>query len=183
MASIDLKNYQSSTTKSTKARRIAWYFVSFLFFYSPRPLFSFRRFLLRLFGAKMGVRSYVYPSTRIWDPAQLEMGSNSSMAEFVDCYNIVKITIGSNCTVSQYAYLCTGNHDITLSNMPLKAEPITIMDGAWICARAFIGPGVTVHEAAVVAACAVAVKDVQPWTIVGGNPCKFLGDRKLKEEV
>jgi len=134
-----------------------------------------------MFGAKMGDRSYVYPTTRIWDPAHLEMGSDSSIADFVDCYNIVKITIGSNCTISQYAYLCTGNHDITLPTMPLKAEPISIEDGSWICARAFIGPGVTVHKAAVVAACAVVVKDIDAWSIVGGNPAKVIGQRVLKD--
>ncbi len=179
MKRISLKDYRSGTTTQTKVRRLAWYFASFLFHYSPRRFFWFRRMLLRLFGAKMGARSYVYPSTLIWDPRYLEMGSDSSMADFVDCYNIAMVKIGSNCTVSQYAYLCTGNHDITDPTMPLKAEPISIGDGAWVCAKAYVGPGVTVNEAAVVAACAVAVKDVDPWCIVGGNPARKIGQRKL----
>jgi putative colanic acid biosynthesis acetyltransferase WcaF len=138
--------------------------------------------MLQLFGAKMSRKSYVYPTTRIWDPAHLEMGTNSCLADFVDCYNVVTIRIGSNCTVSQYAYLCTGNHDISSQSMALKAEPISICEGAWICAQAFIGPGVTVEQYAVVAACAVVVKDVDPWTIVGGNPSRVIGTRKLRTE-
>jgi putative colanic acid biosynthesis acetyltransferase WcaF len=66
--------------------------------------------------------------------------------------------------------------------MPLLKPPIEIGDMAWICADAFVGPGVTVGEGAVVGARAVVVKNVEPWTIVVGNPAKAVGRRTLRSE-
>jgi acetyltransferase-like isoleucine patch superfamily enzyme len=57
----------------------------------------------------------------------------------------------------------------------VKAAPICIKDNAWIGARAVILKGVTIGEAAIVAAGAVVTKDVEPYTIVGGNPAKMIG--------
>jgi putative colanic acid biosynthesis acetyltransferase WcaF len=94
-------------------------------------------------------------------------------------YNLGPITIGEQVTVSQQAHLCAGTHDHTDPAMPLLKPPITIEDQAWICADAFVGPHVTVGEGAVVGARAVAVKDVPEWTIVGGNPARKIGQRKL----
>ena len=63
--------------------------------------------------------------------------------------------------------------------MPLVIRPITIGKSAWVCAEAFIGPGVTVGEGAVVGARSCVVSDVAPWNVVGGNPAKFLKVRTL----
>ena len=111
------------------------------------------------------------------------MDSDSAIDSDVDCYCIVPIQIGANCTISRGAFLCTGSHDITHPRMPLVAKPITIHENAWICARSFIGPGVTVHNGAVVAACAVVTKDVESWTVVGGNPATKLKSRQINEVV
>ena len=56
--------------------------------------------------------------------------------------------------------------------MTLTTAPITIMDHAWVAADAFVGPGVTVGEGAVVGARASVFRDVPPWTVVGGNPAR-----------
>jgi len=64
--------------------------------------------------------------------------------------------------------------------MPLITSPIVIENQAWICADAFIGPGVTIGKSAVVGARAAAFKDVEPWTVVGGNPAKFIKKREIK---
>jgi putative colanic acid biosynthesis acetyltransferase WcaF len=61
--------------------------------------------------------------------------------------------------------------------MPLLKPPIEIGDNAWICADAFLGPGVTIGEGAIVGARAVVTKNVPPWTIVAGNPAKFVKNR------
>ena len=61
--------------------------------------------------------------------------------------------------------------------MRLTKPPISIGDEVWICADAFVGPGVTVSDRAVVGARAVVVKDVEEDEIVGGNPAKIIGKR------
>ena len=111
----------------------------------------------------------------------LSMGEYSVLAENVDCYCIAPISIGAHCTVSQGAFLCTGSHDISSPTMRLLCSPIKICDNAWVCARAYVGPGVTVSEGAVVAACGVAVKDIPPWTVVGGNPARQIKIRQIQE--
>ena len=58
--------------------------------------------------------------------------------------------------------------------------PIVICDSVWVAAEAFIGPGVTVGQGAVVAARTCVVKDVEPWTVVGGNPAKVIKKRIIK---
>ena len=54
------------------------------------------------------------------------------------------------------------------------AEPVTINDSVWICGGATIIPGITIGEGAVIAAGAVVTKDVEPYTLVGGNPAKVI---------
>ena len=63
--------------------------------------------------------------------------------------------------------------------MPLTTEPITIGQGAWICARAYVAPGIHVGSKAVVGACAVVTKDVGFGEIVAGNPAKFIKKRDI----
>ena len=65
---------------------------------------------------------------------------------------------------------------------PLTA-PLTIGDSAWVCADVFVAPGVTIGTGAVAAARAVVVKNVAPWTVVGGNPAKFIKNRVLLEQA
>ena len=108
------------------------------------------------------------------------MHEYSCLAPEVDCYNVAKITIGAHATVSQRTFLCAASHDITLSENPLIIAPIAIEDQAWIGAEAYIGMGVTIGQGAVVGARAAVFKDVSGWTIVGGNPAKFLKNREIK---
>ena len=109
------------------------------------------------------------------------MGEYSCLASGVDCYNVDKVTVGANATVSQGAYLCTASHDITNPLNPLITAPIVIEDQAWIGAKAFVGMGVTIGQGAVVGATASVFKDVEPWTVVGGNPARFIKKRIIKE--
>ncbi len=119
-------------------------------------------------------------TSRVYYPWLLELGDLACLGDDCTVYNLGKITIGTRASISQEAYLCAGTHDYRDISLPLITAPVTIGADVWICARAFIGPGRTVGEGAVVAACAVVVRDVPPWTIVGGNPAKPIGHRELR---
>ena len=166
-------------TRSEMARRALWMAGQWLLRLSPRPAFGWRRFVLRLFGATIGPEVHVYPTTVIYMPWNLSVGAWSAIAEDALIYNLGPVSIGERVTVSHRAHLCAGTHDHTDPAFPLLKPPITVHDQAWVCSEAFVGPGVTVGEGAVVAARAVAVKDVAPWSIVVGNPARHVQARDL----
>jgi len=158
-------------------RRLAWIFGRLLFRFSPRPLFGWRRLVLRAFGARIGRHVHVYPTAEVEMPWQLEVGDWSAIGEYVVVYSLGRISIGAQVTVSQRAHLCAGTHDFRRADMPLLRPPIRIEDRAWICADAFVGPDVVVGEGAVVGARGVVVRSVPPWTVVAGNPARPVGSR------
>jgi putative colanic acid biosynthesis acetyltransferase WcaF len=158
--------------------RILWNTTRiFLFVPSPVYCFPWRRFLLRCFGAKMGKKSRVYPSTKIWAPWNLEMGDDSDLSWNTDCYSVAKISIGTRVRVSQYSFLCTGDHDIRDRNWKVVAKPIVLGDDVWIAADVFVASGIRIGDGAVVGARSSVFKDVKPWTVVAGSPAKFLKKR------
>jgi putative colanic acid biosynthesis acetyltransferase WcaF len=165
----------SPHSRANRAIRLLWSLVWLLLFRpSPKPLHAWRRALLRLFGARLGQGVVVHASVRVWAPWNLEMGDFSSLAPFVDCYSVDRIRLGRCVTVSQYSFLCTASHDSESADMRLTMAPITLGDHVWIAADAFIAPGVTVAEGAVVGARASAFGDVAAWAVVAGNPAKPL---------
>ena len=136
--------------------------------------------MLKCFGAKIDWSSHIYASVKIWAPWNLEMGANSSLGPNVDCYNQGRISIGTNTVISQKSYLCASTHDYTKIDFPLILKPITIGNGVWIAADAFIGPGVYIEDDAVIAARYVVNKKVEKNTIVGGNPAKLIKNRTVE---
>ncbi|MFC3205340.1 colanic acid biosynthesis acetyltransferase WcaF [Aquamicrobium soli] len=145
-----------------------------LFAFSPRPLWGWRRFLLRLFGAKVGRDVHVYPSTRITIPWNLSVGRQSAIGDRAIIYALGPIALGDRVTISQGAHLCAGTHDYCDPTMPLIKSPIIIESDAWICADAFVGPGVRVGAHAIVGARCVVMRDVKANAITIGNPARLL---------
>ena len=169
---------------ANKVGRVLWAAVWLLLFRpSPRVLFGWRRFLLRLFGARIGRNSRISPGVRIWAPWNLIVGDETAIAHGVDCYCVDEITIGNHATVSQHAFLCGATHDISDPHMRLVSAPICIADQAWICADAFVAPGLSVEEGAVVGARSVVTRDVEAWSVVAGNPAKRIGQRELRAKA
>jgi putative colanic acid biosynthesis acetyltransferase WcaF len=150
-----------------------------------RPTFhnwyAWRRLVLRAMGARVGRGARVRPTSRIEIPWNVEIGEDTVIGDYSILYSLGKIRIGRLVVVSQYAHLCAGTHDHTDPTFPLLTPPITVDDGAWVAADAFIGPGVTVGARAVVAARATVVKDVPPDEIWGGNPAQFIKMRELRD--
>jgi putative colanic acid biosynthesis acetyltransferase WcaF len=173
--------YRSEFSLRQKLARACWTVVWGVFCrLSPRPLHGWRRVWLRAFGAQLDRTAVVYSSAKVWAPWNLTMGPHSAIGDSVDCYNVAPITFEEGAIASQRAFLCTASHDITDPGRRLVTGPICLARSSWVCAGAFVNLGITIGEGAVVAACAVVVKDVAPWTVVGGNPAKFLKARVLQ---
>lgn len=174
--------FTSPYTTSNRIKRMIWN-ICWTLLAKPFPKSmanSWKVFLLRCFGAKIASNAYVYSSAKIFMPWNLIMGEHACIASGVDCYNAAPITIEKNATVSQRAYLCTASHNISSPYHEQTEAPIIIKERAWVAAEAYVGPGVTIGEGAVVGARGCVYKDVESWTVVGGNPAKFLKRRIVK---
>ncbi|MDB4985588.1 MAG: transferase hexapeptide repeat containing protein [Myxococcaceae bacterium] len=165
---------------ASKARELAWIAARSLFFErGPIPLDALRLGILSRFGAQMGAGSICRRGFRVTFPWKLEVGSHCWLGEDAWLLNLAPIRIGNSVCISQRAFLCAGNHDWSHHALPLVTAPITVHDGAWIGASAFVGPGVTIGDHCVVTAGSVVTGDLPPYTICSGNPCRPVKERKI----
>ena len=176
--------FPSSHSLRNRLGRLIWGAVWVVLFRpSPKVFHGWRRWILRCFGAKLGIGVHVYPSARLWAPWLLDMGDHSCLGHMVDCYNVGGVKLGAFATISQYSYLCGATHDYTLASMPLVPSPIVVGARAWIAADAFVGPGVTVGEGAVVGARSSVYKDVPEWMVLAGNPARVIKPRAYQDDL
>lgn len=163
-------------------KRMLWTFVNHTIYRLLRPHFlnPARNVILKAFGAEITSDSCVCSSATVFAPWNLKMG-RAIIGPGAYVYNKAMVILGDDCVVSQNSELCTASHDITSLVLPVKNAPITLCDKVWVASHVFVGPGVTIGEGAVVGARAAVFKDVEPWTVVGGNPAKFLKKRVIAE--
>lgn len=168
----------SPYSTNEKIGRMLWAMVQgTLFRCSFHTWYGMRAWLLRRFGAKLAGNVRIRRTVRIECPWNLTMGENSSAGDRALLYCLGPVTIGKNVSISQQAHVCAGSHDYTRADLPLLRPSIVIEDDAWIAADAFVGPGITVGRGAILGARGCAFKDLEPWSIYGGNPAKRLRDR------
>ncbi|MFD1949608.1 putative colanic acid biosynthesis acetyltransferase [Sphingomonas arantia] len=148
--------------------------------WTPPPLRGWRRWLLRRFGATLAPTANVYGSARIWSPANLIMDDYAAIGPRATIYAMAPIRIGPYAIVSQGAHLCAATHDIEDASFQLRSRPIHIGARAWIAAEAFVGPGVTVGDGAVLGARGCAMRNLDPWTVYSGNPAAPIRARRLR---
>lgn len=174
----DERRIPSPYPLGTQVRRMAWGLGCLLLFRSSlRFMHGWRRWVLRLFGARLDDHACVQRTARIEFPWNLEMGRYASIGDYAWIYNLAPVTIGPCATVSQRSFLCTGSHDYTRPEMPLIREPITIGRGAWIAADVYVGPGISIGENAVIGARSVVTQDMPAGMVCAGHPCKPLKPR------
>ena len=155
---------------------------------TPFFMRRWRRLVLLLFVRVCSAEANIHAlaslarNCRIDYPWNVTIGALSSIGNGAWVYALDKITIGKNVCIGEDVQLLTGSHDVASPNFDLVTKPITVNDNVWIATGAMVLPGVTIGEGAVVAAGAVVTKDVEPWTVVGGNPAKFIKKRVLKGE-
>ena len=148
--------------------------------WTPPPLHGWRRLLLRSFGARVGAGARVHASVAIWYPPHLTLGAHALIGPRARLYNQGAISVGARTVVSQGAHLCASTHDIADPTFQLQLRPICVGAGCWIAADAFVGPGVTIGDGAVVAARAALFEDARAWGVYRGNPAVPVKERQLR---
>jgi len=152
---------------------LLWFFCqTILFRLSPIPCYSFRRWLLKLFGCRIGKDVIVRPRARFHYPWRIEIGDYSSIGDEVWLYSIAPIKIGSHTVISQRSFLCTAGHDYRNPHFTTIIEPIVVGDGVWIAADVFVAPGITIGDNAVIGARSSVFHDMPVGTICYGSPCR-----------
>jgi putative colanic acid biosynthesis acetyltransferase WcaF len=158
---------------------LLWQLVqSTLFALSPQPFFAWRRFLLRLFGAKIGRKVLLRPTVRVTYPWKIRIGDFSWIGDHVELYSLNHISIGSHSVISQRSYLCTGSHDMDDISFSYVTAPIVVDDQVWIASDVFVAPGVRVGRGAVVGARSTVFKDICPEAIAVGEPARVVRNRR-----
>jgi putative colanic acid biosynthesis acetyltransferase WcaF len=162
-----------------RLRRLVWN-ISWAIFYrtSPRPLHSWRSFLLRCFGATMGPNCHFYPGSKVWAPWNLVCANQVTAGDGVEIYNPAPVTLGSHAILSQDAYICAATHDYDDPAFPLIAYAMNIGAYAWVCARASVAPGVNMGEGAVLGLGSVATRNLDAWTVYAGTPAVKVKERR-----
>jgi putative colanic acid biosynthesis acetyltransferase WcaF len=182
-ANVDLSRFENSFYQPASSWfiRVLWFAIGLPLLRCPvLPSSSFRRNLLRLFGAKIGRAAVIKPGLRVKYPWNLKAGKNCWFGEDAWIDNLAMVSVGDNVCISQGAYLCTGNHDWADPAFGLVVRPIRIEDGAWVGARASVAPGVVIGEGAVAGLGAVITRAVPPFEIHGGNPARFIRRREIR---
>jgi len=140
--------------------------------WTPKHCNGWRIFILRCFGSVIHGRPFVHQRARIEHPWNLTLHHKACLGDRAHAYCIGAVNIGARACVAQEVYLCTGTHDFSHPHRPLQTAPIRIGTDAFIGARAFLLPGVSVGEGAIVGACSVVTRSVPAATLVAGNPAR-----------
>lgn len=171
--------------KKEKLKNFVWCIVNrTLFRCTPSHFSVFRKYriwLTRIFGSKIDYSCNLHPTCKIEYPWNISMGQLSSLGEDCWAYAMDKVNIGEKTCIGKDVYLLTGSHDVSSPIFKLVTKPITIGSAVWIATGATILQNVTIGDGAVVGATASVYKNVEPWTVVGGNPAKEIKIRRLNE--
>jgi acetyltransferase-like isoleucine patch superfamily enzyme len=129
----------------------------------------------------VGTRSSILPDFRVSEPAKLVIGDHTIVNNSCRFDNRRQIIVGNNVSVSYGVLILTLGHDMDSPDFAIQGGDVTVEDYAWLCARCMIMPNVRIGKGAVVLPGAVVTKDVEPFSVVGGVPAKFV--RKRREDL
>lgn len=184
MKKVNLRNFKQNIEISggkSKITKLLWFYVSAIIFQSSLfPFSSFKCYLLRIFGSKIGDNVNIKPNIYIKFPWRLEIGENCWIGEKVWIANEAKVIIGDNVCISHEVLIMTGGHSYKKANFDVYANPITIKDGVWLGAQSSVGGNITIESHAILSMKSVANANLEPYSIYRGNPAVKIRERKIE---
>lgn len=158
--------------RSALVVQLWWLVQALLFRPSPQIFFGWRRFLLRLFGARIGRGVLIRSSAEFTYPWKISIGDFSWIGDGAILYSLAEISIGAHSVVSQYCYLCAGSHDPLTPSFDLVGKPIAIGSECWLATDVFVAPGISIGDATIVGARSTVLHDLPPAMICYGYPAR-----------
>lgn len=95
-----------------------------------------------------------------------------------------KVKIGKYVMKGPEVYMVGNNHITADLDTPMcfqgktDNQEIRIEDDCWLGARVMIMPGKTIGRGSILASGAIITKDVEPYSVMGGNPAKLIKKRR-----
>jgi putative colanic acid biosynthesis acetyltransferase WcaF len=129
----------------------------------------------------MGPGCHFYPGSKVWVPWNLVCADQVTAADGAEIYNPAQMRFGSHAILSQEAFVCGATHDYDDPRFPLLAYAMEFGAYTWVCARASVGPGVSMGEGAVLGLGSAATRDLEPWGVYAGVPAVKVKERKRPE--
>jgi acetyltransferase-like isoleucine patch superfamily enzyme len=150
-------------------------------------LFSLKRFLLSLTGAIIAKNVRVCSSAKFIGNGKLIIDENSWIGHECLVIKSSSVSIGKNVDIAPRVYIGTGTHFIDMNSLNVAGEgfskDIIIGDGVWIGANSTILPGVKIGKKSIIGAGSVVVKEIPPYCIAVGNPCKPIKIWNQKKQI
>ncbi|MCP1446668.1 maltose O-acetyltransferase [Pseudomonas sp. GGS8] len=142
--------------------------------------FSLRRSLLRATGCRVGVKTTVHRKVVFFSFGKFSVGKNCTIN--YNCYmdNRAGIRIGDNVNISHNTKIYTLGHDIDDPMSHTVGKPVVIEDNVWIFPSVMIMPGVKIGKGAVVYPGSVVTRNIEEYSIAGGNPAKHIRFRNKR---
>jgi acetyltransferase-like isoleucine patch superfamily enzyme len=125
-------------------------------------------------------KSSIFFAARFVDRPLLQIGDHTRIAHNCRLTIGKEIRIGRHCLIAGNVIIFDSSGHATDPELRRRGSPpaddqvrpVTLGDNVWIGLNAIIFPGVTIGEGSVVAAGAVVMTDVPPYTVVAGNPAR-----------
>ena len=141
-------------------------------YHSPEEV---RDYLSQIIGRKVDESVTLLPPFYVDFGKNIRIGKRCWIQQGCTFFDRGGITIGNDVFIAPKVNLITINHDSDPENRSATyGRPIVIEDKVWIGINSTILPGVTVGYGSIVGANSVVTHDVSPYTVVGGNPAKFI---------
>ncbi len=171
----------ATTSRPPGKLRIQAHFITVFLFnavYNLLPFFRLKTAFLRSAGFAVGRDTCIHTPVKFFSLRNLRIGDNSTVNPhcYLDARRVIRI--GNNVNIAHNTRIYTLGHDINSPGLELSGAPVEIEDDAFIFSNVMIMPGVRIGRGAVVFPGSVVVKNVPPYTVVGGNPARPLRERK-----
>jgi maltose O-acetyltransferase len=146
----------------------------------------FRMILARKIFRKSSSNFKVHAGVDFGTGVNVEIGFNSSLNKRAWIGN--DTIIGDDVMTGPEIIILSGGHNFNDLTIPMTHQgstprrPVIIGNDVWIGTRVIILPGIKIGNHSIIAAGSVVTKDVPDWAIVGGNPAKFLRDRRISKD-